>query len=178
MALAFDVQYQGMIENLNPKSGGAHQGATERLWTQIEELTSEACILRKEGRDEEATVILSEGLPALLKDWAAISGLEPALRREKLRVLISDVQQRVDTAFLQRRLIVDELMLRLKEKEAVNPQLGLAKMANKTTQRFGLRRRIPIGDISGMIDAVNESISFQEREQLLPLRYLVNPRCA
>lgn len=147
-------------------------GKAGRLWERVEQLTTEACILRRENREKEASQLLGEALPPLLREWSTHCGLEPSARKARLRTLIDETQRNVDAAFLQRRMIVDELMQRIEAKGSQIQPKAQPKAPSKGAI-FGLRRKVAISDVCGMIDAINESISVQECEDLLPMRTLL-----
>lgn len=163
-----------MTETITTCSAAEGYSEADRLWLSIEELTTEACILRKEGAESSAAGILGEQLPPLLMEWAKLSPLAPALRREKLKRLIAEKQSMVDSLFLQRRLIVDEMLRRLRaEDNSGIPASPVLRNEGPRTAVFGLKRRVPFADISGMIEAVNESIVQQERDVMLPVRAMI-----
>lgn len=146
------------------------------MWARIEELTTEALVLRKEGDEAGAARLLGQELPPMLGQWAGLCGLPAPARKLKLQQMLEARQQQVEDMFLQRRLIVDEVVRRLREPVAAPAALPAPSSSRlsptRATPSFGLRRRIPFGDVSDMLDAVNDLISEQERERILPVRNL------
>jgi hypothetical protein len=113
------------------------------VWRMIESDLRESCVMRCEGRNAEAQVILRDRLPSLIREWSAGSGRSPESCRSILRELFTKAQEQVAAAMLTRRLVLSSMQVAL-------PRNGVPA---------GLRisQRIPISDINGMLDALLES---------------------
>ncbi|MBI3884219.1 MAG: hypothetical protein HY302_00575 [Opitutae bacterium] len=109
------------------------------LWRQIESDVRESCVLRCEGRNADAVVLLHEKLPPLIREWSAASGWPAGHCRDALRQLFAKAQEQVANAVLARRLVLSSLPAGL-------PQAGLQ-----------LSQRIPLTDINGMLDALGDA---------------------
>lgn len=135
-------------------------------WAEIERWTLEACLLRAEGREPEAVGVLEQKLPPLIRDWSAGCGLARPVAQERLRELFRSTQELVARGVVQRRLITAELMAR-----------GGAEACTRGARReatpgeaLGLRHRVPISDVAGMLDGLAEAEREARRERLWPLR--------
>ncbi|HVW20498.1 MAG TPA: hypothetical protein VHC86_04725 [Opitutaceae bacterium] len=140
------------------------------LWNEIVRWTFEACILRKEGKEDKVAFLLQERLPSLIRSWSARSGLKPDACREQLRSLFNRVQESVELGFIQRRLIVDEVCARLAGRL---PGSGVSKPAPAAS--VGLRRRVPFDNVPDMLDALAEAEFEAEGERILPVRSALAP---
>ncbi len=113
------------------------------LWRVIEDAVREACLLRAEGRPDEAAEILQHRLPPMIAEWSRTSGRTPDACRQSLRDMFARVQEQVTTATACKRLVLRSL--------------GAAPAAEAApTGRLGMRRRVPLHDIPGMLDALDE----------------------
>ncbi|MBI5690233.1 MAG: hypothetical protein HZC55_09035 [Verrucomicrobia bacterium] len=110
------------------------------LWNAIEEGVREACLLRAEAREREAARLLQQELPPLIAEWSRGCGLAVPAAQQALRDLFTRVQRQVADAWLSRRLVLHSL--------------GRADSPPAASGGFQLRRRIPIDDIPGMLDAL------------------------
>lgn len=143
------------------------------LWNEIVRWTLEACILRKEGREGAVQELLRERLPALIRAWAGRCGKPAETCRERLRDLFARVQESVEEGFIQRRLIVEEVCARLGQPATAGAAPSVRAPA------LGLRRRISIDDIPGMLDALAEAEFESLGEAVLPIRSaMAAPRAA
>ncbi len=133
------------------------------LWNEIVRWTFEACILRKEGKEGAVAVLLQERLPALIRTWSSRCGLAPAACKEQLTSLFSRVQESVELGFMQRRLIVEEICARFAQQPS-------GSRLPDVSGAVGLRRRVPIGDVSDMLDALAEAEFETMGEAILPVR--------
>lgn len=146
------------------------------LWDEIVRGTIEACILRKEGREREVSVLLHERLPELIRSWSSRCGLSAEVCKQSLRDLFRRVQEGVEMGFIHRRLIVEEICSRLRE---ASPGRGSAAdfSSARATPRLRtetgpvrLRQRVAIADVSGMLDALAEAEVETRNEAILPMR--------
>jgi hypothetical protein len=132
---------------------------TTDLWREIEESVREACILRAEGRETESMRILQTDLPAMIAAWSRGTGRPAEVCQQELRELFARVQQQVATATICKRLV-------LRSVEAPRA------LAQDGSERVVIRRRhIPLDDIPGMLDALDED----ERSAGLRLSPLSSP---
>jgi hypothetical protein len=113
------------------------------FWPEIEESVLEACMLRAEGRESEAIAILQNKLPPLIGRWSRGAGLPAEYCQQVLRELFARVQQQVATAAICKRFVL----------RSVIP--GVAR-PSAVPQPVEVRRRVPIDDIPGMLDALDE----------------------
>lgn len=111
------------------------------VWRLIESGLRESCVLRAEGREVEALVILQQRLPALIREWSAGCGRSTESCRSALRELFTRAQAQVAAAVLTRRLVLSSLQADL-------PLRG-------TLPGVHLNQRIPLTDINGMLDALH-----------------------
>jgi hypothetical protein len=118
---------------------------TTDLWREIDEAVREACILRAEGREAESMRILQEQLPGLISAWSRGTRRPAEALQQELRELFARVQQQVATATICKRLV-----LRSVESPRALPQDGSDRVVIR-------RRQIPLDDIPGMLDALDES---------------------
>lgn len=82
-------------------------------------------------------------LPRLIRDWSDACGLAVAERKEQLQALFAQVQERVATAIISRRLAEDDVP-------------AAERRSRILSRPVQLTRRIPIHDVAGMLDALNE----------------------
>jgi hypothetical protein len=133
------------------------------LWNEIVRWTFEVCILRKEGREAKVAVLLEERLPALIRAWSSRCGLPAAACQERLRGLFGRVQESVELGFMQQRMIVGEICARFAQKPSLASLPG-------ASGPMGLRREVPIDDVSAMLDALGEAEFERMGEAILPVR--------
>ncbi len=124
----------------------ASTARSAELWRAIEDNVREACLLRAEDREAEAILILQETLPPLIGDWSRTAGLDVPAAQQALREMFARVQQQVANAALCRRLVLRSLG------QSAAPVPLPAPAAT-----FQLRRRVPLGDVPGMLDALGET---------------------
>ena len=139
------------------------------LWNQIVRWTFEACILRKEGREAEVCELLQARLPGLIRAWSSRSGLHAEESKRQLKSLFQRAQETVEYGTVQRRMIVEEVCSRLSKAGAS----ATARLDPKGPVQ--LRRRVPIGNIPDMLDALAEAESEALADAVLPLRSAVAP---
>jgi hypothetical protein len=113
------------------------------LWQQIEQGVRESCVMRCEGREPEALALLQETLPALIRAWSATCGFPPETCRQRLRELFARAQEQVAAAMLSRRLVLASI-------RTDNIRAG-------ASGALYLRQRIPLDDVPGMLDALQDS---------------------
>jgi hypothetical protein len=123
------------------QNGSAKTGAA---WDEIVRLTFEACLNRSQGREHVAQQILQKTLPAAIVSWSGACGMPACDCRESLKAMFERVREQVTMASVQRRMILGDL--RRRESQAAGVNAGPGKVF--------LSRRIPIGNISDMLDAV------------------------
>lgn len=152
---------------LSSRSTAASETADPRyLWKEIVRWTFEACILRREGREDRVSETLQDILPPLIKAWSRRSGFAPETCKRQLRSLFDRVQEQVELSFIQRRLIVEEVCARL----AGTPEANRIKAE---TGPLKLRRHVPIGNVADMIDALAEAEFETMGDAILPVRRAV-----
>lgn len=127
-----------------PATLPAPTSSTSELWRAIEQAANEACLLRSEGQEAAAIKVLQTTLPPLITEWSRTCGQETEACRQALRELFARVQQQVATAAICRRMVM---------RMFVPP--GRGRVA--ATEPVQLRQRVPIDDIGGMLDALEEN---------------------
>jgi hypothetical protein len=80
-----------------------------RLWMRIGDDFRQACLLRREGKAEEANELLEKKLPQTIAAWARLSGLPEADRRERLNDLFETEQKRVDDIWLSHQIVLRQM---------------------------------------------------------------------
>lgn len=80
-----------------------------RLWKRIGDEFRLACLHRREGKAAEASEILDKKLPDLIGEWARVSGLRDAERRQRLNELFEQEQRRVDDIWLSQQIILRQM---------------------------------------------------------------------
>ncbi len=80
-----------------------------RLWKRIGDDFRQACLMRREGKGEEANVILERRLPETIAAWARNCGLREPERRERLNELFEREQRRVDDIWLSQQIILRQM---------------------------------------------------------------------
>lgn len=115
----------------------------DALWREISEAAHESCVLRCSGRLREAKQIMEHTLPLVIREWSQACGLPVAERKQRLQKLFDQVQERVASAVISRRLA----------EEALPADEVRRRHVGRPMQ---LNRRIPIDDIAGMLDALND----------------------
>jgi hypothetical protein len=146
---------------LEPAAGSAKP---QFLWNEIVRWTLEACILRKEGREAQVSELLQDRLPGLIRNWSGACGLPTETCKQNLRALFRRIQESVETGYIHRRLIVAEVCANLATQPA-GPSIPAGERGP-----VRLRRRVPIDDVSGMLDAVAEAELETRAEAILPMR--------
>jgi hypothetical protein len=116
---------------------------TAEQWRSIEAAVTEACLLRAEGREAEAIAIVQGTLPAMISGWSRGAGIPSEQCQTVLRELFARVQQQVATATICKRLVLQSI-----DSAAVRHAPVAAPVQ--------LRRRVPLDDIPGMLDALDE----------------------
>ena len=130
-------------------------------WSELERWTLEVCVMRAEGREGEAVRVLKEQMPAVIREWSTRCGLARAEIQERLRTLFEETQTFVARGLAQRRLITAGLISR-------GGLMGAEKGASSGA--VGLRRRVPVGDVVGMLDGLAEAEREARREAIWPMR--------
>lgn len=141
----------------------ADQPRYDRRWADLEHWTLEACLLRAEGRVDEAAQVMRDRMPTLVRDWTEHCGLNEATVLERLRRLFTDTQHSVARTLAQRRIIQTRL--------STPPHLfaNLAQVdAPLHTRAVGLRHHVAIDDIAGMLDGLAEVERDARRAALWP----------
>ena len=171
----------------------------EQCWQKVVSTFREACLLRIEGYEDEATETLRKRLPGLITTWNQNTRQDTESCRRKLRRLFEVEQKRVRDAELLQRLITKKLAttessLRDREPSSSTAPANLGEASDSTgkTKPFmgerrdqvpgksetetgaGIKHRVPIGSVSTMIDAVEEAEFGPRMRDSVPLRALIN----
>lgn len=96
---------------LNGFAMNLHQSSNDRqrLWKRIGDDFRQACLLRREGKADEAAEILDKKLPETIAAWSRVSGLRDVERRERLNELFEREQRRVDDIWLSQQIIMRQM---------------------------------------------------------------------
>lgn len=129
----------------------------DSAWAQIEHAIGESSVMRCEGRAEEAAAMLQEQLPPLIRAWSENSGRSADECRDELRQLFAKAQAQVADAMFTRRLVLASIQAQPAALRQDQPEAG--------DRRLHLRRRIPIDDVVGMLDALSEATRPTPRAQ-------------
>lgn len=151
------------MPNVSPVTPVRVDQRYDRRWADLEHWTLEACLLRAEGRVEEAAQVMRDRMPTLVRDWTEHCGLNEATVLERLRRLFTDTQHSVARTLAQRRIIQTRL--------STPPHLfaNLAQVdAARHTRPVGLRHHVAIDDIAGMLDGLAEVERDARRAALWP----------
>lgn len=117
--------------------------SADALWREISEAAHESCLAKCTGRHRDARRLMEHTLPLVIHEWSQACGLPVAERKERLRKLFEQVQERVASAVISRRLAEESLPTEERRSRVLSRPMQLT-------------RRIPIADVAGMIDALNE----------------------
>lgn len=171
----------------------------ESRWTLIVERFRAACIQHREKRETESRRIIKEELPELIKSWIKL--LPTSLKEDAkadLRDMFTKEQSLVDQGMrlqnvfretLVKRIIpqVEEqvaakyraIYLKEQQKQALDIEAARkrpwVKMSspNSTSEELSRKGRVSIGDVSSMIDAVQQNDSEILANSILPLDEIV-----
>jgi hypothetical protein len=138
----------------------------DRLWREIAVHLREACILRRQGRHQAASMILERELPPLVRSWAAECVLPSEEAKARLNRLFNDEQARVESHWIIARFLKDERTAdsAVRHLAAFPTDVGpgqhspLSNPASAQAMFFPAiaPRRIPIADVVDMIDAARD----------------------
>lgn len=135
-------------------------------WIRLRGEFRRVCLLRREGRQQEAGRLLAEELPRRIAEWSRLSPETAAHKRVELESMMRDEQRRVDDAWMVQHLVVqrvtEEVVPALIEAIAHEVQAVLSGPAAQrrakpilTPGRSGaVAGRVRLDDVEGMIDAV------------------------
>lgn len=127
---------------LSPSKTTVPLASADALWREISDAAHESCVLRCSGRHREARQLMEHTLPLVIRQWSQASNLSVSERKDRLRKLFNQVQERVASAVLSRRLA----------EEALPPVEQRRRCLGRPMQ---LSTRIPIDDVAAMLDALN-----------------------
>jgi hypothetical protein len=117
--------------------------SADALWREISDAAHEACVLRCSGRLREAKRLMEDCLPLMIRDWSQACGLPVPERKDRLRRLFAQVQERVASAVISRRLAEESLPSEERRSRVVGRPMQII-------------RHVPIDDVPGMLDALAE----------------------
>jgi hypothetical protein len=129
------------------------------LWDDVVRLTFEAHLHHQEGRSRIAERMLREELPAAIRSWSCSCQSTAIACKQSLRAMFTRVREQVAMASVQRRMILADISA----EGSIHPFRAIP--SSQADSRAGsdgkicLRQRIPIDDVSAMLDAVAESQS-------------------
>jgi hypothetical protein len=83
--------------------------APERTWSKIVTTFREVCILRKQGRLDEAKRILESDLPKMISLWSQSSPEEIVSKRRELENMFRTEEKKIDDAWLVQKLVATRL---------------------------------------------------------------------
>lgn len=117
--------------------------SADALWREITDAAHESCLAKCSGRHRDAKQLMEHTLPLIIREWSQACGLPVPERKERLRKLFAQVQERVASAVISRRLAEESLPIEERRSRVMHRPMQL-------------NRRIPINDIPGMLDALHE----------------------
>jgi len=144
-----------------------------QLWEQITVDFRQVCVLRRDGKPDEADYILNQELPLTIADWSNGNPKRPEVKKAELLAMFAEEQRRVDSAIAVERIVsaklrevlLPELAAQMVQeiKLAVGAEVGslramMAEITSMTTPRRSATQRpserIKFDDIPRVIDAV------------------------
>jgi len=140
----------------NPKT-------SQVLWSQLVADYRQACLLRREGRDEEARSIVNDKLPQAIALWSREDPRSAAEKKAALELMFSSEQASLDSWLFAHQALTNRMAKTLIP--AIREQIGqevreaFAQQASGRMSRPGVDRgesckRIRFDDIPGVIDAL------------------------
>jgi hypothetical protein len=126
-------------------------------WDDVVRLTFEACLHHSEGRRIIADRILKENLPAAIRSWSGACQTTSNSCKQSLRSMFSRVREQVAMASVQRRLILEDISRIASTQTSRFGPDRLPESRSRGDGRISLRQRIPIDDVSAMLDAVADA---------------------
>lgn len=134
---------------MNSKNQNADRS---RLWKKVGEDFRRACLLRREGKQAEASDILDRQLPESIAAWAQVSGMREPERRERLNELFEREQNRVEDAWLTQQIIlrqvrdilIPSLCLQVAEEVREVMELQVAEMSRQMARTESIRGTTPV----------------------------------
>ncbi len=145
----------------------------EQLWEQITVDFRQVCVLRRDGKQDEADFILNQELPLTIADWSNGNPKRPEVKKAELLAMFAEEQRRVDSAIAVERIVstklrevlLPELVAQMVQeiKLVVGTEVGslramMAEITAMTSPRRSVsqkpRDRIKFDDIPRVIDAV------------------------
>jgi methyl-accepting chemotaxis protein len=119
-------------------------------WEEIKRHFRRACLLRQEGRHDEAAVIMRETLPPVIENWNERCPDSPVEKRHRLEALFQEEMRRVeDACFIQ-----ETILGRLKDvfgEEVAGAVEGLEK-------RIGMDGRVSPAEVSDIVEPVRREL--------------------
>jgi len=126
-------------------------------WDDVVRLTFEACLHHSEGRRLLADRILKEKLPAAIRSWSGACQSTSNSCKQSLRAMFSRVREQVAMASVQRRLILEDISSLASSHSFRFGPTRMPEARSGGEGRITLRQRIPIDDVSAMLDAVADA---------------------
>ncbi len=90
---------------------------SERLWGKTVEAFRTACLLRRNGKLEEANRMLEWDVPGAIAAWSQSSVLPAGDKRSQLERMFREEQRRIDDAWLVQKLVAERF------EETIAPRL-------------------------------------------------------
>jgi len=171
----------------------------ESRWTLIVERFRSACILHREGQETESRRIIKEELPDLIKSWIKLlptslkedakadlrdmftkeqslvdqgMRLQNVFRETLVKRIIPQVEEQIAAKY--RSLYIKEQQKRALELQASRKRPWVKTRSSSSQDEEAPRNgRISIGDVNGMIDAVQRNDSEIIANSTLPLSDIV-----
>jgi hypothetical protein len=89
----------------------------ERMWGKTVEAFRTACLLRRNGKLDEANRMLEWDVPGAIAAWSQASILSAGEKRSQLERMFREEQRRIDDAWLVQKLVADRF------EETIGPRL-------------------------------------------------------
>ena len=140
---------------------------SQTLWEQIVADFQLACVLRREGRGQEAAEIIDQRLPRVIARWSQADGRSGAEKQAALKAMFAEEQSRDESADQVPQILAAKLaatlLPALRQHVAQELREGIAQefrawqnnllLSRRPPENAGLRR-VRFDDIPGVIDAL------------------------
>jgi hypothetical protein len=144
----------------------------DRLWEQITVDFREACLLRREGKSDEANYILEQDLPQAIAEWSKAFPEKAEAKRSRLLAMFAEEQKRVESAVAVERIVSQKLSTNLvpalcagvarEVRGVVSDEIAALRSAMAEAALVGAlprpgggqRPRVKFDDVPGVIDTV------------------------
>lgn len=136
---------------------------SQALWKQVVADYRQACVLRREGREIEASKLIDEKLPVSIAAWSKADPRSPADKKTILEAMFESEQTSIETwLFAQHTLasrLSDTLIPALRQHVSDEIRDAMAAPGSLRTRRtsgvsYGRAARVRFDDIPAVIDTL------------------------